>query len=343
MKKLTLIAIAVAAASGSANAAKVYEDEKHAVDLYGRIYAGYTAGDDAGKSDNFGADQYVRFGAKVKSMIGASNYALGRYELQMENNGEGDNTSATKARLAYAGFGGDFGEVTFGRNYGALELVADWTDSSYVNPYGNSAIGISSSREEGIGRSDSVLKYAGEFSGFDIHASYKFNDNQKMEDADGNQTVDADNSAYGIALAYTFDFGLGLGAGYNIANNGEAKDSKLALLGVNYDANGVYAAANYSMGENNKAFKLHGSDAKNEHTGYELVAGYKFTKTFRAQAMWNKAEVEPQGGAKYDNVDYYTIEGRYDLTKQLRIVAAYQINNIDNAENEFHFAARYDF
>ena len=59
--------------------------------------------------------------------------------------------------------------------------------------------------------------------------------------------------------------------------------------------------------------------------------------------MWNKAEVEEQGMAKYDNVDYYTIEGRYNLTKQLRIVAAYQINNIDNAENEFHFAARYDF
>ena len=36
MKKLTIIALAVAAASGSANAAKVYEDEKHAVDLYGR-------------------------------------------------------------------------------------------------------------------------------------------------------------------------------------------------------------------------------------------------------------------------------------------------------------------
>ncbi|WP_163133922.1 porin [Agarivorans sp. Alg241-V36] len=339
MKKLTIIALAVAAASGSANAAKVYEDEKHAVDLYGRIYAGYTAGDDAGKSDNFGADQYVRFGAKVKSQFGESNYALGRYELQLENNGEGDNTSATKARLAYAGFGGNFGEVTFGRNYGALELVADWTDSSYVNPYGNSAIGISSSREEGIGRSDNVLKYAGEFNNFELHASYKFNDNQKDETTGASQ----DNSAYGIALAYGFDFGLGLGAGYNIANNGDAKDSTMALVGVNYDANGVYAALNYSMGENNKAFKLHGSDAKNDHTGYELVAGYKFTKAFRAQAMWNKAEVEAEGSAKYDAVDYYTIEGRYNLTKQLRLVAAYQINNIDDAENELHFAARYDF
>ncbi|WP_220719345.1 porin [Agarivorans litoreus] len=338
MKKLTLIALAVAAASGSANAAKVYEDEKHAVDLYGRVYAGYTAGDDEGRSDNFGADQYVRFGAKVKSKVGESNYALGRYELQMENNDEKDNTSATKARLAYAGFGGNFGEVTFGRNYGALELIADWTDSSYVNPYGNSAIGISSSREEGIGRSNSVLKYAGEFSGFDIHASYKFNDNEKDDTG-----ASLDNSAYGVALAYTFDFGLGLGAAYNIANNGDVKDSKMALAGINYDANGVYAAFNYAKGENNKAFKLHGSDAKNKHTGYELVAGYKFTKDFRAQAMWNKAEIEPEGAAKFDEVDYYTIEGRYNLTKQLRIVAAYQINNIDDAKNEFHFAARYDF
>ncbi|MGY5450976.1 porin [Agarivorans sp. MS3-6] len=339
MKKLTLIALAVATASGSVQAAKVYQDEKHAVDLYGRVYAGYTAGDDAGKSDNFGADQYVRFGAKAKSNFGESNYALARYELQMENNGEGDNTSATKARLAYAGFGGDFGQVTFGRNYGALELIADWTDSSYVNPYGNSAIGISSSREEGIGRSDNVLKYAGEFSGFDIHASYKFNDNQKDETG-----ASQDNSAYGLALAYTFDFGLGLGAGYNMASNADGiDDSKMALVGVNYDANGVYAAANYSTGTNNKAFKQHSADKQGDYTGYELVAGYKFTKAFRAQVMWNKSELDPKDGDKYDNVDYYTIEGRYDLTKQLRIVAAYQLNNIDDAENELHFAARYDF
>ncbi|GGB12915.1 porin [Agarivorans gilvus] len=338
MKKLTIIALAIAAASGSVQAAKVYKDDKHSVDLYGRVYAGYTAGDDEGRSDNFGSDQYVRFGAKVKSNIDETNYALARYELQLENNDEGDDASKTKTRLAYAGFGGNYGEFTFGRNYGALELIADWTDSSYVSPYGNSALGISSSREEGIGRSDNVLKYAGEFSGVDVHVSYKFNDNEKE---DG---VSQDNSAYGIAVAYTFDFGFGLGAGYNVANNADGiDDSKMAIFGVNYDANGVYAAANYATGTNNKGFKQHRADSQGDHTGYEMVVGYKFTKNFRAQAMWNKAELEPNDGAKFDKVDYYTIEGRYNLTKQLRIVAAYQMNQIDDAKDEFHFAARYDF
>lgn len=47
-----------------------------------------------------------------------------------------------RTRLAFAGVKSDnWGQVTFGRQKGAISLVNDWTDVALADGYGNSALG----------------------------------------------------------------------------------------------------------------------------------------------------------------------------------------------------------
>lgn len=132
MKKLTVVALALTAAF-QAQAVEVYKNDSTLLDLYGRIYAGQFFGEkkelDANGdikneySDKQGANQFVRLGAKVESEINPGLKALAQYELQIYVNDSektvSENSDNMRTRLAFAGVGADWGNVTFGRQKGA--------------------------------------------------------------------------------------------------------------------------------------------------------------------------------------------------------------------------------
>jgi len=94
MKKLTVVALALTAAF-QAHAVEVYKNDTTTLDLYGRIYAGQFFGDKKEGvdsthpngtqeySDKQGANQFVRFGAKVDSQINSQLKALAQYEVEL--------------------------------------------------------------------------------------------------------------------------------------------------------------------------------------------------------------------------------------------------------------------
>ncbi|MFS1163432.1 porin, partial [Aeromonas salmonicida] len=120
MKKLTVVALALTAAF-QAQAVEVYKNDTTMVDLYGRIYAGHFFGDKKEGVDTAnpngthdysakqGANQFVRFGAKVDSQINSQLKALAQYEVQMYINDSektiSDNSDNLRTRLAFAGVG----------------------------------------------------------------------------------------------------------------------------------------------------------------------------------------------------------------------------------------------
>ena len=375
MKKLTAVAVALLAATSAAQAADVYKNEQMSLDMYGRIYAGQFFGtkQEGTKdySEKLGANQFIRFGVKADSAITGTMKAVAQYEIQSYignsekiNNASCDKLTLTgdaqtvtpvckddklRTRLAFAGVKSDnWGQVTFGRQKGAVSLVNDWTDVALADGYGNSALG-SGTDTFGTGRSSDLLKYSTKFGdlktgksaqGLQLDMSYKFDGNTTEETTKS----DAD-AAYGLSAAYFLNNGLGFGAGYNVGTRDKAgeNDAKLALVGVMFDNKSIYAALNYADGTD---YLATGTD----HTGIEAALGYNFVNGFGLMANYNKQETE-KAGVDADTVDYYTLGAQYKFNKSLRVIGEYRIQNLDaisstkaeKVENDYQLAARYDF
>ena len=374
MKKLTAVAVALMAATSAAQAADVYKNEQMSLDMYGRIYAGQFFGEKKNANEDYsaklGANQFIRFGVKADSAITGTMKAIGQYEAQFNigdsekiNNvscatteaSDGTHTTTCsddkiRTRLAFAGVKSDnWGQVTFGRQKGAVSQVADWTDVALSDGYGADALGHGADKF-GTGRSSDLLKYSAKFgdlksgkstNGAQVDVSYKF---------DGNNTEEVSSAsadqAYGLSASYTLIDSLSFGAGYNVGTRDKAaeEDAKLWLLGVKFDNKTWYAALNYADGSD---WLATGTD----HTGVEAAVGYTFANGIGLLAMYNKQEQELANGVKKDNVDNYTLGAQYQFNKAFRVIGEYRIQNLDAMssttaeaiEDDYQLAVRYDF
>lgn len=378
MKKLTAVAVAMLAVTSAANAADVYKNERMSLDMYGRIYAGQFMGTKkdgtSDYSDKIGANQFIRFGVKADSAITGTMKAVAQYEIQsyIGNSEKINNVSCTtteatdgkhtttckdealRTRLAFAGVKSDnWGQVTFGRQKGAIAQVSDWTDVSLSDGYGYQALGVGTDTF-GTVRSSDLLKYSAKFgdlksgksnNGAQIDVSYKFDGNSSEE-----TTSASADQAYGLSASYTLIDSLSFGAGYDVGNRDKSgeEDAKLWLLGVKFDNKSWYAALNYADGSD---WLATGTD----HTGIEAAAGYNFANGFGLLAMYNKQKAETSG-KKYDKVDYYTLGAQYQFNKALRVIGEYRFQNMDDqaykdagssapyaAKDDYQLAVRYDF
>lgn len=362
MKKLTAVAIAVLVAS-QAQATEIYKNEKASIDLTGRAYAGHFFGSkenaDGEKSDKIGANNFIRFGAKGETVVNGSLKAIGEYEAQFNIGnsektlaGDKEDLDATTAddkndgnlrtRLAYAGLKDEnWGQVTFGRQKGAISAITDWTDKALTDGYGNNALGAATDTY-GTGRAADVLKYVGKFEQVGFSASYKLDDTT-TDDAD--KTV-SDADAYGAALTYSLPMNFTIGTGYNVGKakaDGESTDAKLWVAGIKYDDKAFYSAFNYAKGTDFL-------EAETDHNGMEFVVGYEFVNGFGVMAMYDLMKAKPASGEDYNKVDYYTLGAQYKFNKNLRVAAEYRINNSDKSatntdtyKNDMQLAVRYDF
>ena len=363
MKKLTAVAIAVLVAS-QAQATEIYKNDKTSIDLTGRAYAGHyfgskasddSAGSQAFTSDNGANNTFIRFGVKGETTVNDSLKAIGEYEAQfyagnsektLTNDDESTSSSADagnnlRTRLAYAGLKDEnWGQVTFGRQKGAISSITDWTDKSLTDGYGNNGLGQGTDTY-GTGRSADVIKYVGKFDQVGLSASYKLGETTtKAEDENKNNA-----DAYGAALSYSLPMNFTLATGYNIGKSktdGVSTDAKLWVTGLKYDDKALYSAFSYAKGTD---FLGVGQD----HDGMEFVAGYDFANGFGLMAMYNKMKVKTNS-EKFNKVDYYTLGAQYKFNKNFRVAAEYRINNSDKSasntdtyKNDMQLAVRYDF
>ncbi len=324
MKKTLLALVLPSLFASTVGAAEVYNDNGQSVNVYGRAYAGHDfSGED--KNANYGNDSYIRIGAKLKSDISDSLSAFARYELQWDL-ADGEKQEKTKTRLAYVGLKSDVGAFSFGRQYGAVSLVSDITDTAYTNAYGGN-LGVGKDHD-GTNRDSSLLKYSNKFGGLQLDASYRLDDSQDDAESD---------AAYGLAATYKLDFGLTLAAGFNASSPTDDYDASIFLVGASYNTGPVTVAATFAQGSEFEGQNL-------DHTAYELTVEYKITKQLRAQVLYNAQEIEDTtASVTEDSVDDLVFGVRYDFNKSFRTVAEYRINGIDGMDDDFHLAARYSF
>ncbi len=324
MTKIQHFGLLVLALPFNAIAATVYEDDKHKLDIKGRVVGMYIDNDEKGDDES-----YLRLGLKGKSHINNDLYAIGRFEMEWAVKDK-----ETDIRLAYAGFGGDWGQITYGRQYGAYSLVTDITDVLFE--FGGDASGVGTDRF-GTGKADSLIKYEGTFHHLTLHANYQL-DNEKVELKNGKNAT-----SYGMALQYDLPMGLSLAVGYN-AGQGvtESNDNDVMAIAVAYSQDQFFTSALYSKGKNWK--EKNGTAENNHYIGYEAVVGFKPTKALTLQAGYNKLILEgKQGENDMDKKDYFTLGAQYKFTKQFRIFTEYKFEQLENKSDELAVALRYDF
>ncbi|ASI95562.1 porin [Vibrio rotiferianus] len=333
MKK-TLIALSVSAAAMATgvNAAELYNQDGTSLEMGGRAEARLSMkdGDVADKSR-------IRLNFLGTQAINDNLYGVGFWEGEFTTSDEGkvdNNSSDLTTRYAYAGLGGAFGEVTYGKNDGALGVITDFTDiMAYA---GNSA----ADKLAVADRADNMLAYKGQFENLAVKASYRFAD--RIENTAGTEYTDNGEDGYSLSAIYAFaDTGLELGAGY--ADQDEANEYMLA---ASYTMGDLYFAGVFTDGE--KAKK------DGDYTGYELAGAYTLGQTVFT-STYNNAETNNETSA-----NNFAVDASYYFKPNFRGYVSYNFNLIDSgdklgkvggntvaskidAEDELALGLRYDF
>ena len=337
----TMIALAVSAAALATNAVaaegkqaggidgtSVYSSNGTSLEIGGRAEARLSLKD--GKAED---KTRVRLNFLGKVEIQDGLYGVGFYEAEYNT---ADNTGGDDIdhRYTYAGMGGNFGEVTYGKNDGALGVITDFTD--IMSYHGNSA----AYKIAAADRTDNMLSYKGEFQDLAVKASYRFADRSET----AGDFTDNNEDGYSLSGIYSIgDSGFNLGAGY--ADQNEQNEYMLA---ASYRIESLYFAGTFTDGELAKK--------NSDYTGYEFATAYTLDKTVFT-LTYNNAEFDNETAA--DNV---AIDATYYFKPNFRTYISYNFNLISegdkfgdttklvtgtaskaDAEDEIALGLRYDF
>ncbi|ANS84519.1 porin [Vibrio scophthalmi] len=350
----TLIALAVSAAAlaTGAHAAELYNQDGNSIDMGGRAEARLSLKD--GKAED---KSRVRLNFLGKAQITDNLYGVGFYEGEFTTSDHGGATDSDSNdltnRYVYAGLGGTFGEVTYGKNDGALGVITDFTD--IMAYHGNSA----AMKINVADRADNMLTYQGEFNNLGLKASYRFADRTELDasgkvisEANGNANADvasySDNDADGYSLSSIYavgETGLALGAGYASQYSGAEKQNEY-MLAASYAINDLYFATTFTDGQV--------QERDGDYTGYEFAAAYTMGQTVFT-STYNNAETNKETSA--DNI---AIDATYYFQPNFRGYVSYNFNLISagdklgeagtngiaskaDAEDELALGLRYDF
>ncbi|UFN72130.1 porin [Vibrio alginolyticus] len=319
MKLKTLaVAVALMASGSQVVASKLYNQDGTSLEMGGRAEARLSMMDGKAKDRT-----RIRLNFLGKQEINENLYGVGFWEGEFETKEEGavDNNSDLETRYAYAGLGGKYGEVTYGKNDGALFVLTDFTD--IMAYHGNTAalkLPVSD-------RTDNMLSYKGQFEQLAVRASYRFAD--RTTDAKG--FTDNEEDGFSLSGIYAFaNTGIELGAGYADQN-----DSDEFMLAAAYSVGDFYFAGNYTGADVDVA----GESA--DYKGYKLAASYTMGQTVFT-STFNKGELEDA-----DTVENLAVDVTYYFKPNFRGYASYNFDLMDNEgadeKDELALGLRYDF
>ncbi|TVU63625.1 porin [Vibrio atlanticus] len=336
----TMIALAVSAAAlaTGANAAELYNQDGTSLDMGGRAEARLSMKD--GKASD---ESRIRLNFLGKVEIQDGLYGVGFYEGEFTT-ADNDDGSDLDNRYTYAGLGGTFGEVTYGKNDGALGVITDFTD--IMAYHGNSA----ADKLAAADRTDNMLSYKGQFQDLGVKASYRFADRDGV-DANGEFT-DNGKDGYSLSGIYAIgETGLKLGAGY-----ADQDKSNEYMLSGSYTMGELYFAGVFTDGEKQQNNGTNDLNSAVDYTGYELAAAYTLGQTVFS-STYNNAETDSETSA--DNI---AIDATYYFKPNFRGYVSYNFNLISKgdkigtidtsasttatsaqAEDELALGLRYDF
>ena len=334
MKKAVLASAVVAAlVSGSSLAATVYSSDGTELKIGGRAeFRGDFIGSGGAEIDGSMKNKSrVRLNVGGNTEINDSLSGFGFYEAEQSVNSSADNdeTDNFKQRYMYAGFEGDFGAVSVGRQDTAAAQISEMSDVTIFS--GDQKAFINAGDEQ----VNNTFVYAYDADALSLKGSLIAGE-------------DKDTNGYGVSGIYTLPRGLGFGLGYSGNDNGAGNGSATAVIaGINYKLDALYLGATYTMGDLD-------DKANTEFSGVEVAAKYKLTSQFELAALYQKQEEDASQNVTVDTADFFELTGTYKFNKSIRTYIAYQLNNLDEVkdattglttqgEDTLRLGVRYDF
>lgn len=320
MKK-TIIALAVAAAAVAtgANAAEVYNADGTSVALGGRVEARLQLQD--GEAND---KTRARFNFVGKQQVTDNLYGLAKFETEWssttsdgEPDGDSDGDSLTN-RYIYAGIGTQAGEITYGKQDGALVKLTNFTD--IMSTWGkeasvNSAATDSDNYVAFANRTDNYLAYNAQFDTLGVSAGYRFADGENS--TDGDSKVNNDQDGYTLALTYGFgDTGVVVGAGYADQNSNDQ-----TILATSFTYEDLYLAGLYTHID-------YDDNSVDNYDGYEFAVAYTIDKT-KLIATYNKGEWGNDTDHSIDTANAISVEANYFFTPSFIGYVGYRWNLLD--------------
>lgn len=322
-KKVLALAVAAITSAGAVNAAEIYKGEDQTLEMGGRAEARLFMQDGEAQDNS-----RVRLNFKGTTQISDGLYGVGFYEGEFttaENGGvDSDATSSVVNRYTYAGLGGTFGEVTYGKNDGALGVITDFTD--IMAYHGNSA----ATKIAVADRTDNNLGYKGTFGDFSAKANYRFDD-----------SATEDNSGYALSGIYALgDTGFKAALGY-----ADQDDSNEAMLAASMTMGDLYFAGTFTTGE----------VSNEDYTGFEVAGAYTLGNTVFT-STYNNADHDGSlatNGSDNLSADNLAFDATYYFNANFRTYMSYNFNLLDTdakkgitksmTEDSLALGMRYDF
>lgn len=321
-------------------AADIYKTDMASLSLTGRVEGRAQIID--GKADD---QTRARINFLGKTMINNTMYAVGDWEGEFQTNQKG-NTDLTNGegrgslntRYAYAGLGGNFGEVTYGENDGALGILTDFTD--IMAYHGNNAAYKISVAD----RTDNMLTYKNQYDHYILKASYRFADSE-------DNTMINNQDGYSVSVTYSlFDTGIQFGGGY-----AEQAEENEAMFAASYSLGDWYIAANVVKGEKYLSTLLIQPSPLEAYDslGYEFATSYTIGKTVFT-ATYNNLDMDTGNttyGSHAGDMNGLAFDVSYYFVSNFRAYASYNFNLLSTghgvsyveAEDDIALGMRYGF
>ncbi|MGR5338337.1 porin [Vibrio astriarenae] len=322
MKK-TLLALVVAAAATSVNAAEVYKSEDGSVNFYGQLRTELKVTDDSKVLKSTGVQNKdgkttlgagsSRAGVDAKYAVNDSVDILGLVEFSLR---DGETSSGDQYGISIRqhifGFSGDFGTFKFGQQWTVADDVYG-ADYSYF--FGGTALGYSNLNGAGH---DSMIKYNYDAENFFVAANYG---------------LDEDKSNQEVAEIFvggsSGDFSAHIGFGQT---KDETDDDKANHVEDTY----YQATLEYSFGKAGIGFTYYNTELKNdEHKitidGFSLAGTYAWADNATAYAGYEYTDqdtgnISLTGDFSEDTstVVYVGTDYHFNSWSRIYVEAAYQ-------------------
>lgn len=326
MKK-TLLALAVLAAAGSANAAEVFKTEDASVNLYGQLREYIESSDIDGKDDPAINKSSSRVGLEITYDVNDDLSVVGKVESALD--------SGSELRQHYIGFASDtYGSLTFGKHaplyddiYGAIYIYhydmgpygSDFNDNFFQEnsaqyQYENNGFWVKGQYnlpENDKSAEMGELYVGSSFGDLSLHIGGAFMDDSRgKKDAAGVKTYENKyghvESTYG---EFTAEYAIGDGiVGATYAYN--KRDSK--SLGIKEESNSFHVSAKFPVAEKTSLYGAYqywdwdysnGIDRDDTHN-LILGAEYKFSSWAVAYVEYNYRD-EDKNFTSNDSGDRY--------------------------------------
>ncbi|GAA4499401.1 porin [Pseudaeromonas paramecii] len=316
--------------ASAAQAVSLYDQDGTQLNLNGRVVGLYYG---SGDEDSRGDESYLRVGLDGRTQINNALYGFGAFEYNLPTSGS-DND---EVRQAFAGLGGDFGAVSYGRQFGLFSKLNDYTD--VLPEFGGDGLG-SGADLLGTGRNSGLLQYNVNYNGLFAGLQYTGQADAQHQDADSWSKNNGEG--YAALLGYDFPEGVSLAAAYNRVNKtsdqranasfGGTQDAELTGVGMKYDANRIYAAATYSYGRHH-IYNAEANGFFDKSQGYEAVVQYQLTDAFKPSLAYVRTDVKDASqGIDSTLTEYVSVGGYYNFKPNVMAYVDYRWNQLSASE-----------